>query len=406
MSETAAEIKPLARVILNPRQEDRLLAGHSWVFSNEIKDVLAEDEPKAGDLALVVTASGHELGLAFYNPNSLIAARMLTRSPKEPIDAGFFRKRLADAIAYRERVCPGENAYRLCFGESDGLPGLVVDRYGSVLVLQVLSAGIERRLDLVQSALDELLQPKGIYLKNDHRQRSLEGLPLECRTLSGSVPERVPIVEGGLRFLAPLGEGQKTGHYFDQRDNRAYLRPFFAGRSVLDLYCYTGGFALNAAKAGAKRVLAIDSSGPALTLARENAKLNGAEGVVSFDEGDAEQMLESFAANASPFKPDFIVLDPPSLVPSKKHLPKALRLYAKLNAQALKALPRGGLLATATCSHHVSREDFVLMLRAAQTRAQRPVRLVALRAQAADHPILLAMPETEYLHFALLEVLP
>jgi 23S rRNA (cytosine1962-C5)-methyltransferase len=405
MSETAAEIKPYARVILNPRQEDRLLAGHSWVFSNEIRDVLAEEEPKAGDLALVVTASGQELGLAFYNPNSLIAARLLTRSPKEPIDAGFFRKRLAEAIAYRERVCPGENAYRLCFGESDGLPGLVVDRYGSILVLQVLSAGIERRLDQVAAALDELLAPKGIYLKNDHRARSLEGLPLECRTLSGAVPERVPIVEGGLRYLAPIGEGQKTGHYFDQRDNRAFLRPYFAGRSVLDLYCYTGGFAVNAAKAGAKSVLALDSSGPALALARENAKLNGAEGVVSFDEGDAEAALDAFALLQQPFKPDFIVLDPPSLVPAKKHLPKALRLYAKLNAQALKALPRGGMLATATCSHHVSREDFVLMLRAAQSRAQRAARLVALRGQSADHPILLAMPETEYLHFALLEVL-
>jgi 23S rRNA (cytosine1962-C5)-methyltransferase len=405
MPDIAAEVKPYARVILKPHQEDRLLAGHSWIFSNEIREVLAEEEPKAGDLALVVTATGQEFGLAFYHPNSLIAARMLTRSPKEPIDAGFFRKRLSEALAYRERVCPGENAYRLCFGESDGLPGLVVDRYGSILVLQVLSAGIERRLDLVASALEELLKPKGIYLKNDHRARQLEGLPLECRTLVGAVPERVPIVEGGLRFLAPLGEGQKTGHYFDQRDNRAFLRPYFTGRSVLDLYCYTGGFAVAASKSGAKSVLAIDSSGPALTLAKENAKLNGAEGVVSFDEADAENILDSFALLNQPFKPDMIVLDPPSLVPAKKHLSKALRLYAKLNAQALKSLPRGGLLATATCSHHVSREDFVMMLRAAQSRAQRSARLVSLRGQSADHPILLAMPETEYLHFALLEVL-
>lgn len=405
MSDTAAEPQTLARVVLHPAQEKRLLAGHNWVFSNEIKQVLAETEPKAGDLAVVTTSSGHELGLAFYHPNSLIAGRMLTRSPKDVIDAGFFKKRLADALAYREKVCPGENAYRLCFGESDGLPGLVVDRYGSILVLQVLSAGVERRLDMVQAALDELLQPKGIYLKNDHRARSLEGLPLECRTLAGSVPERVPIMEGGLRFNAPLGEGQKTGHYFDQRDNRAFLRPYFAGRSVLDLYTYTGGFAITAAKAGAKSVFALDSSGPALTLARENAKLNGVEGTVSFDEGDAEAALESFAGLQQPFKPDFIVLDPPSLVPAKKHLPKALRLYAKLNAAALKALPRGGLLATATCSHHVSRENFIALLRDAQQKAQRSARLIALRGQSADHPILLAMPETEYLHFALLEIL-
>lgn len=404
-AELAAEPQVLPRVVLNPAQEKRLLGGHDWVFSNEIKQVVAEKKPEAGDLAVVVTSSGHELGLAFYHPNSLIAARMLTRSPKEPIDAGFFKKRLAAAIAYREKVCPGENAYRLCFGESDGLPGLVVDRYGSVLVLQVLSAGIEKRLDLVRQALDELLAPKGIYLKNDHRTRTLEGLPLECKVLSGSVPERVPIVENGLRFVAAVGEGQKTGHYFDQRDNRAFLKPHFAGRTVLDLYTYTGGFAIAAAKAGAKSVFALDSSGPALALARENAKLNGVEGQVTFDEGDAEAALESFAGLRQPFKPDMIVLDPPSLVPAKKHLPKALRVYSKLNAMALKALPRGGLLATATCSHHVNRENFVAMLRDAQTKAQREVRFVALRAQSADHPVLLAMPETEYLHFALLEIL-
>ncbi|MFI5361118.1 MAG: class I SAM-dependent rRNA methyltransferase [Elusimicrobiota bacterium] len=405
MSDTAVESTTLARVILNPAQEKRLLAGHDWVFSNEIKEVRAAAEPKPGDLAIVVTSTGHELGLSFYHPNSLIACRMLTRSPKEDVDAGFFHRRLADALAYREKVCPGENAYRLCFGESDGLPGLVVDRYGSILVLQVLSAGIERRLDMVAAALDELLKPKGIYLKNDHRTRALEGLPLECRTLSGAVPESVPIVEGGLRFVAAIGEGQKTGHYFDQRDNRAFLRPHFAGRNVLDLYCYTGGFAINAAKGGAKSVFALDSSGPALALAKQNSKLNGVEGTVSFDEGDAEAALESFAGLAQPFKPDMIVLDPPSLVPARKHLPKALRLYAKLNAQAMKALPRGGLLATATCSHHVSREDFVKMLRDAQTKAQRPIRMLALRGQSADHPVLLAMPETEYLHFALLEIL-
>jgi 23S rRNA (cytosine1962-C5)-methyltransferase len=405
MSETAAAPQTLARVILHPTQEKRLLAGHNWVFSNEIKEVRAEGEPKPGDLAIIVTSTGHELGLCFYHPNSLIAGRMLTRSPKDVIDTEFFRKRLADAMAYREKVCPGEIAYRLCFGESDGIPGLVVDRYGSILVLQVLSAGIERRLDMIAAALDDLLKPKGIYLKNDHRTRALEGLPLECRTLSGSVPEKTPIVEGGLRFVAAIGEGQKTGHYFDQRDNRAFLRPYFAGRNVLDLYCYTGGFAINAAKGGAKSVFALDSSGPALALAKENAKLNGVEGTVSFDEGDAEQALESFAGSLQPFKPDMIVLDPPSLVPAKKHLPKALRLYSKLNAQAMKALPRGGLLATATCSHHVGREDFIKMLRDAQTKAQRAIRMIALRGQSADHPVLLAMPETEYLHFALLEIL-
>ena len=401
----AAALEKTVRIVLNPDRDKRLKAGHNWIFSNEIKEILAEAPPKPGDLGLVVTAGGTELGKAFYNPNSLIGGRVLTRDPKERVDAEFFRKRLADAIAFREKTLPGETAYRLCYGESDGLPGLVIDRYGQYLVLQVMSAGIERRMPWIAAALEELVKPKGVFLKNDHKVRALEGLPLECRVLSGSVPERVPITENGIRFAAPIGEGQKTGHYFDQRENRAFLRPYFAGRAVLDLYTYTGGFAIAAAKGGAKAVLALDSSGPAIALARENAKFNGVDGVVSVDEGDAELVLSSFAEGKQPFKPDMIVLDPPSLVPAKKHLPQALRLYTKLNAQALRALPKGGLLATATCSHHVSREDFVLMLRNAQAKAERSVRFLALRGQAVDHPVLLAMPETEYLHFALLEIL-
>jgi 23S rRNA (cytosine1962-C5)-methyltransferase len=399
-----AEQKPV-RIILNADRDKRVKAGHLWIFSNEIKEVLSDHPPLAGDLGLVVNAGGVPVGQAFYNPNSLIGGRILSRDSTVPIDADFFRRRLAEAIAYREKAIAGETSYRLCYGESDGLPGLVVDRYGPYLVLQVMSAGIERRMPWIQAALEELVKPKGIFLKNDHKVRTLEGLPLECRTLTGSVPERVPITESGLRFAAPIGAGQKTGHYFDQRENRSFLRPFFAGRSVLDLYCYTGGFAIAAAKAGAKSVLALDSSGPAIQLARENAKFNGVDGVVSADEGDAEVVLESFARGQQPFKPDMIVLDPPSLVPAKKHLPQALRLYTKLNSQAMRALPQGGLLVSATCSHHVSREDFVLMLRNAQAKAERPMRFIALRGQALDHPILLSMPETEYLHFALLETL-
>lgn len=389
-------------VRLKPGQDKRVLGGHLWVFSNEIASVSAE--APAGALAEVYAASGSLIGLAFYNPSSLIACRIISWD-KRPIDASFFRRRLEEALSFRRRACPGETSYRLCFGESDGLPGLVIDRYDSTLVLQVLSAGIEARLPLLEEALHDLLNPSCVYLKNDHRARLLEGLPQECRVLSGRLPEQVAIQEGGLPFLAPIGAGQKTGHYFDQRDNRTFLRPYFRDRLVLDLYCYTGAFAVNAAKSGARGVLAVDSSKPAVETARENARLNGVEERVELDEADAEDVLLSFAEGRQGFKPDMILLDPPSLVPSKKHLPKALRSYVKLNAQALKALPSGGLLATSTCSHHVGREDFILMLRLAQAKARRPARLLALRGQAADHPILLAMPETEYLHFALLELL-
>jgi 23S rRNA (cytosine1962-C5)-methyltransferase len=391
------------RIMLKAGQEKRVFAGHAWVFSNEIASVAGSAE--MGAAATVVTAGGSLIGTAVYNPHSLIACRMVSLKETVELDAGFFLKKLTTAKEYRERVRPGETSYRLCFGESDGLPGLVIDRYGSVLVLQVLSAGMEVRLEEIRVALTELLKPQAIYLKNDHRTRALEGLPLETRLLSGSLPENVQIAEGGLRFATPIGEGQKTGFYFDQAENRQFLRPYFKDRVVLDLYCYTGAFGVNAAKFGAKAVLGLDSSGPAIETARENAKLNGVDEIATFEEDDAEEALRTFADGQQPFKPDMILLDPPSLVPSKKHLMKALRAYGKLNGQALRALPKGGLLATSTCSHHVSREIFVEMLRLSAAKVQIPVRLVALRGQAADHPILLSMPETEYLHFALLEVL-
>ena len=391
------EAMPLT-VRLKAREEDRLLAGHAWVFSNEIEKV--EGEAEAGALAAAVTAGGAPLGVGFYHPNSLIAWRLLSRRV-EPVDAAFFKERLGRALAVRERLYPGEKSYRLCFGESDGLPGLVVDRYADVLVCQVLSAGIERRLDLVAQALTELLQPAGIFLKNDHPARGLEGLPIECRVLQGEVPPRVTIEEAGLRFVTPVTEGQKTGFYFDQRDNRARLAPYFQGRQVLDLYCYTGAFALNAARHGAKRVLGLDSSAPAVALARENAALNGL--AADFDEGDAEEVLHAFSEKSQPIQPDFILLDPPSFAPSKRHVPKALRAYTRLNQLAMRTLPRGGLLATSTCAHHVDREAFVKMLREAAGRVGRPFKLLELGGQAKDHPMLLSMPETEYLHFALLE---
>ncbi|MBI5630959.1 MAG: class I SAM-dependent rRNA methyltransferase [Elusimicrobia bacterium] len=399
---SASALGVSGKVRLRPGQEKRLLAGHLWVFSNEIHEI--EGAPPAGSVVEVYASLGRLLGVAFYNPASLIACRMLSWGPAE-IGIDFFRGRLAAALAYREKTCSPETSYRLAFGESDGLPGLVVDRYGACLVLQILSAGMEACLPLIEQALGELLSPKGIYLKNDHRLRSLEGLAQECRVLSGSVPDKLQISEGGLRFSVPVGGGQKTGFYFDQRENRVFLRPYFKGRAVLDLYSYTGAFGINAAKFGAKAVLGLDSSGPAVELARENAAMNAVAELTTFEEGDAEEALRDFAENRQPFKPDMILLDPPSLAPSKKHLPKALRHYVKLNAWALKALPDGGLLATSSCSHHVSREIFIEMLRHAQAKAGRRTRLVSLKGQGADHPALLAMPETEYLHFALLEVI-
>lgn len=395
--------KPAGEILqlrLNPGRDARLLGGHLWAFSNELS---AAKKAEAGALARLTTAGGRSLGVGYYNPASLIAWRLLSRE-EEAIDAAFFVRRLEAARRLREALFPGETSYRLCFGESDGLPGLVIDRFDKIFVVQALAVGMDLRLDLVGSALENIFKPAGVYLKNDHRSRALEGLSAESRVLSGEVPPRVLISEGGLKFWVAVGAGQKTGFYFDQRENRSLLAPFFKDRRVLDLHCYTGAFSLNAARAGAAGVLGIDSSGPAVELARENAAENGFAGAV-FEEGDAQAALARAAAAPGGARPDMILLDPPSFVPSKKHLPKALRAYSRLVSQALAVLAPGGRLAFSTCSHHVSRELFLDILRHAQAKAGRRARFLAVRGQGGDHPVLVAMPETEYLHFALLEVI-
>ena len=391
----------LVELTLKPDEEDRLNRGHLWVFSNELAAVPKTVPP--GTLALLKTSKGKTMGVGFFNPNSLIAFRLLSREPR-PVDQDFFKDRLQAALDRRKRWLGDARSFRLCFGESDGLPGLVVDKYEDCLVLEVLSAGIELRLDDVVAGLDAILKPRAVYVRNEHPARALEGLAGPSRTLLGTLPETVVIEEDGLKFLVGLGKGQKTGYYFDQRENRKAVAPLAKGRNVLDLYCYTGSFALYAARAGALRVVAVDSSGPALELARESAKLNGLEGKVLFEEGDAEGILDEFSSARRQLMPDMVLLDPPSLVPSRKHLPQALKAYSRLNANAFRLLLGGGVVVTSTCSHHVSHEGFMDFLRDAAGKSQKTARLLEVRGAAKDHPVLLTMPETEYLRCAVIEI--
>ncbi|TBR20483.1 class I SAM-dependent rRNA methyltransferase [bacterium] len=391
----------LVQLTLKPGEEDRLNRGHQWVFSNELAAVPKTVPP--GSLAVLTSSRGKVMGLGFFNPNSLIAWRLLAREPRA-VDRDFFKARLEAALARRKRWLGEARSFRLCFGESDGLPGLVVDKYEDCLVLEVLSAGIEARLDDVVAALDALLKPQAVYVRNEHPARALEGLSGKSRTLLGTLPDTVVIEEDGLKFVVGLGTGQKTGYYFDQRDNRRVVAGLAKGRNVLDLYCYTGSFALYCARAGALRVVAVDSSGPALELARESAKLNGLDGKVLFEEGDAEGILDEFGTARRQLMPDMVLLDPPSLVPSRKHLPQALKAYARLNANAFRLLLGEGVVVSSTCSHHVSREAFLDVLRDAAARSQKTARLMELRGAAKDHPVLLTMPETEYLHCAVVEI--
>jgi 23S rRNA (cytosine1962-C5)-methyltransferase len=396
-----SQTSDLVALTLKPNEEDRLNRGHQWVFSNELAAVPKGVPP--GTLAVLSSSRGKTMGVGFYNPNSLISFRLLAREPR-PVDGAFFKERLTNALERRKRWLGEARSFRLCFGESDGLPGLVVDKYEDCLVLEVLSAGIERNLELVVAALTELLKPRAIHVRNDHPARALEGLSGESRTLAGTLPESVVIEEDGLKFVVTLGKGQKTGFFFDQRDNRRVAASLAKGRNVLDLYCYSGAFALYAARAGALRVVAVDSSGPALDLARENAKLNGLEGKVLFEEGDAEAILDEFSTARRQLMPDMVLVDPPSLVPSRKHLPQALKAYARLNSNAFRLVLGGGIVVSSTCSHHVSREAFVDVLREAAGKSQKTARLMELRGAAKDHPVLLTMPETEYLHCAVVEI--
>ncbi len=392
-------ISDLPSVVLKPKEEGRLLAGHLWAFSNEIEK--RPENASAGMIADLLHARSGFLGRGFYHPHALIAFRILS-SQKEEINESFFAKRFQEALTWREKLYPGTQAYRLIFGEGDRLPGLIVDRFGACVVVQAIAAGMESCRDWIVAALQKVLRVETIVWRADSSLRELEGLAMEVpRVVHGSLTGRVQIeTENGKFWVDPLA-GQKTGFYFDQRDNRQALAAFCAGRRVLDAFSYSGGFGIAAGRAGAREVVFVESAHAALELAQANAELNGLSARATCVEGDALALL----AHENPGGPfDVISIDPPAYARSKKHLPLALKAYEKLNTLAMKALPRGGLLATSSCSHHMSRELFLEMLRHAARKAGRQIRLVELRSQAKDHPILLAMPETEYLKFAILQI--
>jgi len=388
-------------VVLKPREEGRLEGGHLWAFSNEVAEAPAGIT--AGTVADLFKAGKGFVGRGFYHPHSLIAFRILTDQKDQDIDESFFEKRFTKAMDWREETYPGCKAYRWIFGESDELPGLIVDRYGDYISVQALSAGMERLKDMIVSALQNVALPKGILWRADATLRELEGLPIEASTIvRGEIPARVDITTENGSFSVDLHGGQKTGFYFDQRDNRLTLGKYCKNMRVLDAYCYSGAFGIAAGLAGAREIVFVDSSHAALELTQENAERNGLAGKYTCVEGDALALLAK-EPPGGPF--DVISIDPPAYARSKKHLPMALKGYEKLNALAMKSLKRGGILATSSCSHHVDRELFVKMLRHSARKAERSFRVIELRSQAKDHPVLLSMPETEYLKCAILQVL-
>jgi 23S rRNA (cytosine1962-C5)-methyltransferase len=379
-------------VKVNRKAADRVASGHPWIFSSDVTD---RGSAEAGDAVEVHDPRGKLLGTAHYSSASQITLRLLS-GIREPIDETFFMRRLSAAIAWRERVVSGSNACRLVYSEGDLLPGLIVDRYGAYLVMQTLNQGMDRTRDLIKDCLEELLHPAGILARNDASVRKLESLPVETIALSGEVPDRVSIEINGLKLAADLVRGQKTGVYLDQRENYLAVQKLARGR-VLDCFTSTGGFALHAASR-AEGVDAIDSSAPALAIAEANARANGIANI-QFVKADVFEFLAGIERRYS-----MVVLDPPAFSKSRKSVGDALRGYKEINLRALRMLDSGGILVTCSCSHHVSEADLLGVAAEAALDAGKALRVVERRTQAADHPILLTVPETLYLKCLILEV--
>lgn len=385
----------LPRLRLKKNEDRRLRGGHLWIFSNEVDTAATPLKAfRAGDLAVVENARGESLGLAYVNPDSLISGRILCRDIKAEIGRGFFIKRLERALACREWVYE-RPFYRLAYGESDGLPGAVVDRFGDVFVVQTNTAGMERLQECLLEALEVLFAPRAVVLKNTSGLRALEGLDTYTRTPIGSVHGPLEIEENGARFLVDPIEGQKTGWFFDHRDNRAELAKLCRGKKVLDLFSYTGAWAIPAARAGAARVTSVDASESALRLAAENAGLNGVAERMEFVREDAFEFLRGAREERRHY--DVVVLDPPAFIKRRKDVPQGVEAYRRLNQAALQVLGYGGILVSASCSFHLPRETLHDLLRASARHIDRHLMFFARGGQAHDHPIHPAIPETDYL---------
>jgi 23S rRNA (cytosine1962-C5)-methyltransferase len=390
----------MAVVKLTRRRYHRVLLGHPWVYRTEVEDIQGDFNP--GDVVEVVDYRGRFVGRGYINPASQIIVRLLTREKGEKIDREFFRRRLMSAIDYRRRVVRHSNACRLVFAEADFLPALIVDRFGDYLSLQTLALGIDLYKETIVELLDELLNPAGIYERNDVSVRELEGLPLRTGFLKGPFNPVVEIEENGLRFLVDLAGGQKTGYFLDQRENRLALEGLARDARVLDCFCHTGTFSVYAARFGAREVLGIDVAGDALEMARENAARNGFDRVCTFREGNAFDELRDLDRAGERF--ELIILDPPAFTKSREALEGAIRGYKEINLRAMKLLPAGGFLVTCSCSYHMTESLFMEVLLDAARDVKRQLRLVEMRRQARDHPMLLASPETYYLKCFVLQV--
>lgn len=398
------------RVTVTEKCRKRTSDGHPWIYDNEIT---AADEITDGALADVISEKGRYIGTGFFNSHSKIRVRIISRNANDTFDDSFFKRRLEYAYSYRKTVMTEEdmNACRLIFGEADGFPGLTVDKFNNLLSVQILSLGIEQRRDIILNALLDILRNngvkiRGVYLRNDVNIRTLEGMSEEKGWYfrEGETSPVTEIVENGIRYRVDVENGQKTGFFLDQKYNRRAAASIARGKNVIDCCTHTGSFALNCAKAGAAHVTAVDVSAVAVEMARSNAVLNGLESNMDFVRSDVFDFLKA-RIEAHDRSADYIILDPPAFTKSRKTVGNARNGYLELNTLAMRLLPRGGYLATASCSHFMKDELFADMLKAAAKAAGVDLRLIELRRQAPDHPILMSVDETEYLKFFLLQII-
>ncbi len=393
-AQTAAAHPLLPVLRLKRGEERRLLSGHSWVFSNEV-DIASTPLTgfAPGALAQLQSHSERFLGYAYVNPHALICARIVARKPEQHIDQDLIEERLRVALALRERISRSPH-YRLIFGESDGLPGLVLDRYGALIVGQIATAGMEALQGQVEAAVRAVLNPSGLFWKNDSGARELEHLPQETRVAFGQVPQEVEIVESDSRFTAPLAHGQKTGWFYDQTANRQRLvRYLWPGARVLDVCSYVGAWSVTALRNGASLARCVDSSEMALEFARRNAASNGVE--VQTTREDAFDALRAIQERGERF--DVVILDPPAFIKRKKDIPQGQAAYRKLNQLALGVLARDGLLVSCSCSYHLAPEELVGAIQLAARHTDCVVQILEAAGQSPDHPVHPAIPETRYL---------
>lgn len=394
----------LASLRLNKDQDRRLLAGHCWIYSNEV-DTQATPlkglEP--GQAVQILSHGGHPLGHGYVNPHSLICARLVTHDPRRPLGPALWEQRIRQALALREQLYD-QPYYRLVFGESDGLPGLVVDRYGDLLVVQITTAGMERARGEILATLEEVVGPTSILMRNDSSVRELEGLPLVNEVVLGAPPADIELPEQGNRFLVSPLTGQKTGWFYDQSENRDRLARFGQPRRALDVCSYIGAWGLRAARLGAEEVVCVDSSATALERLGENAERNGLLDRVTGVQGDAFEVLRLLKEQGERF--DLVMLDPPAFIKRRKDEREGLQAYQRLNRLGLEVLEPGGLLVTSSCSFHLSRDELLRTIQQGARRANMGLQLLGFGGQGPDHPIHPAIPETAYLKTCFLRATP